>query len=240
MLSTNIASPRTPLQQSPPTTRARASLRLSKGEKTKETIVRIALRTAARYGLESLSIGALATSSKMSKSGVFAHFGSREALQLCVIREYGQIFETQIIHPGLAVPRGLPRVVRLFSLWLERALAEAASGCLYLKSAIEFENKPGPVRDLLQQSTQIWLTILRTAIEKAQDEGHIRQDLDADDLLLLMQGLVLSIHFQIRLCKNAKLTAAHIHSVFTLVLEPWLTGAGKALLAAPEPISHSL
>jgi AcrR family transcriptional regulator len=102
-------------------------------------------------GLEGLSIGALAEVTQMSKSGVFAHFGSREELQISVIREYHARFEEEVFFPAMREPRGLPRLRALFERWVRRVSVELDSGCIYISGAVEFDDRPGPVRDALAE-----------------------------------------------------------------------------------------
>jgi hypothetical protein len=83
----------------------------------------------------------------MSKSGVFAHFGSREELQISVVREYHSKFEEEVFRPALAAARGLPRLRALFDRWVRRVSVEIDSGCIYISGAVEFDDRPGPVRD---------------------------------------------------------------------------------------------
>ncbi|MEO8248785.1 MAG: TetR/AcrR family transcriptional regulator, partial [Burkholderiales bacterium] len=120
-----------------------------KGRQTKAAIVDAALALAQRVGLEGLSIGALADAMRMSKSGVFAHFGSREDLQIAVLAAYFERFEREVFRPMLSEPRGLPRLTRLFDLWMEQVATEIDSGCIFISGAVEFDDRPGPVRDAL-------------------------------------------------------------------------------------------
>src|SRR5687768_7485230 len=120
-----------------------------KGQQTKAVIVDAALALAAQIGLEGLSIGAVAEITKMSKSGVFAHFGSREELQISVVREYHARFEQEVFFPAIREARGLPRLRRLFENWIKRVSVEIDSGCIYISGAVEFDDRPGPVRDAL-------------------------------------------------------------------------------------------
>ena len=133
---------------------------LHKGQQTKLAIIDAALGLAAEIGLEGLSIGVLAEVTRMSKSGVFAHFGSREELQISVIREYFHRFEQEIFYPALKAPRGLPRLQALFANWMKRVTVELQSGCIFISGAVEFDDRPGPVRDALASSMQTWLQAL--------------------------------------------------------------------------------
>src|SRR5688572_13596354 len=115
---------------------------LQKGQQTRAAILEAALNLASHMGLEGLSIGALAEVTRMSKSGVFAHFGSREELQISVIREYHAKFEEEVFHPSMNVARGLPRLRALFERWVKRVSVELDSGCIYISGAVEFDDRP--------------------------------------------------------------------------------------------------
>ena len=120
-----------------------------KGQQTRAAILDAALSLAAQMGIEGLSIGALAEVTGMSKSGVFAHFGSREELQISVIREYHERFEEEVFRPAMRQPRGLPRLRALIKNWVSKVATEIDSGCIYISGAVEFDDRPGPVRDAL-------------------------------------------------------------------------------------------
>lgn len=169
-----------------------------KGRQTRSAIVDAALTLAARVGLEGLSIGVLAEAMRMSKSGVFAHFGSREELQLSVIREYERRFADEVFRPALAEPRGLPRLRVLVDRWLMRVAAEVASGCLYIGGAVEFDDRPGAVRDALAGIVRAWQAALEKAIRLSVDEGHLANDTDVVQLVFELHGLVLALHHDAR------------------------------------------
>src|SRR4051794_2192959 len=149
---------------------------LQKGQQTKAAIVEAALGLATQIGLEGLSIGALAEVTQMSKSGVFAHFGSREELQISVIREYHRRFEEEVFYPAMRDMRGLPRLRALFANWMKRTSIEIDSGCIYISGAVEFDDRPGPVRDALASSVMTWHSAMKRAIQSAKEEGHIVAD----------------------------------------------------------------
>ena len=174
-----------------------------KGQQTKAAIVDAALGLATQIGLEGLSIGALAEVMRMSKSGVFAHFGSREELQISVVREYHAKFEDEVFRPSMKAPRGLPRLRALFDRWVRRVSAEIDSGCIYISGAVEFDDRPGPVRDALVTMVQTWQDALERAIRAAVDEGHLRADTDAGQLLFEIHGLILALHHDARFLRHA-------------------------------------
>ena len=184
--------------ESPPA----SSKPLLKGRQTRAAILDAALALASQMGLEGLSIGALAEVTEMSKSGVFAHFGSREELQISVVREYHAKFEEEVFLPSLREPRGLPRLTALFDRWLERVSAEIDSGCIYISGAVEFDDRPGPVRDALVTMVRTWQRALGRAIDAAVAEGHLRADTDSQQLLFELHGLILALHHDARFLQS--------------------------------------
>ena len=175
---------------------------LQKGQQTKAAIVEAALGLATQIGLEGLSIGALADVTQMSKSGVFAHFGSREELQISVIREYHARFEDEVFYPAMTAPRGLPRLRAMFANWMQRTSVEIDSGCIYISGAVQFEDSSGPVRDALVSSVMTWHGAMKRAIVTARQEGHIRPDVDEDQILFEIHGLILALHYEARFLKS--------------------------------------
>ena len=175
---------------------------LQKGQQTKAAIVDAALSVATQVGLEGLSIGALAEATQMSKSGVFAHFGSREELQISVIREYHRRFEQEVFYPAMNQPRGLPRLRAMFANWMQRTSIEIDSGCLYISGAVEFDDREGPVRDALVGSVMTWHAALRRAIQAARELGHLRADVGDDQMLFEIHGLILALHYEARFLKH--------------------------------------
>ncbi len=171
---------------------------LHKGQQTRAAILEAALGLAAHVGLEGLSIGALAEVTRMSKSGVFAHFGSREELQISVIHEYHAKFEEEVFHPAMREPRGLPRLRALFERWVKRVSVELDSGCIYISGAVEFDDRPGPVRDALASMVVAWHGALERAIQIAVAEGHLVVDTDAMQMLFELHGLILALHHDAR------------------------------------------
>ncbi|NRF71585.1 TetR/AcrR family transcriptional regulator [Aquincola sp. S2] len=185
----------------PPRKRSSASAAarsLQKGQQTRAAILEAALGLASHMGLEGLSIGALAEVTQMSKSGVFAHFGSREELQIAVIREYHQRFEEEIFFPAVREARGLPRLRALFERWVKRVSVELDSGCIYISGAVEFDDRPGPVRDALASMVRAWQAALERAIRLSIDEGHLRADTDSLQMLFEIHGLILALHHDAR------------------------------------------
>jgi AcrR family transcriptional regulator len=201
---------------------------LQKGQQTKAAIVDAALGLATQIGLEGLSIGALAEVTQMSKSGVFAHFGSREELQISVVREYHTRFEDEVFYPAMHEPRGMPRLRAMFANWMKRTSIEIDSGCIYISGAVEFDDRTGPVRDALVWSVKTWLAAMRRAVVAAKEEGHLRADVDEDQMLFEIHGLILALHYEARFLKNPG-SIARANAGFDHILK--LYGAQDALPA---------
>lgn len=196
-----------------------------KGLQTRAAIVDAALALATQIGLEGLSIGALADATGMSKSGVFAHFGAREELQICVLREYHARFEQEVFYPALAAPRGVARLSALFDNWMQRSSAEIDSGCIYISGAVEFDERSGPVRDALTQSVLTWHAAMRRAIAQCQQLGQLRSDTPAAQMLFEIHGLILALHYEARFLRNRQ-AIARARSGFGSILARYSTGAG--------------
>jgi AcrR family transcriptional regulator len=175
---------------------------LIKGQQTKAAIIDAALGLAAQIGLEGLSIGAVAEVTGMSKSGVFAHFGSREELQISVIREYHDRFEAEVFYAAMQKPRGLQRLQAMFDNWMVQTSAEIDSGCIYISGAVEFDDRTGPVRDALARSVSTWQTALRRAVELTQAEGQLMREADAHQIAFEIHGLILALHYEARFLRN--------------------------------------
>ena len=174
-----------------------------KGDQTRTAILEAALETASRDGLEGLTIGLLADKMHMSKSGVFAHFGSREDLQIEVIKLYHAHFEDEIFYPSIKLPRGLPRLQSMFALWVKRVSIEIASGCIYISGAVEYDDRPGALRDELSSMVTTWQNSLKRAAMQAIELGHLRKDTDPNQLVFEIYGLILALHHDARFLKKA-------------------------------------
>ena len=174
---------------------------MHKGQQTKAAIVDAALGLASQIGLEGLSIGALAEITGMSKSGVFAHFGSREELQISVVREYHERFEREVFYPAMQAARGLPRLQAMFDNWMVQTSNEIDSGCIYISGAVEFDDRAGPVRDALASSVTSWQAAVRRAVEQAQEQGQLQREFDPLQIAFEIHGLILALHYEARFLK---------------------------------------
>ncbi len=178
---------------------------MAKGEETRERILNRALTMTSMVGLEGLSIGELAKAVEMSKSGLFAHFSSKEDLQQHVLIAAGRSFIDRVVTPALRAPRGEPRVRALFTNWIEWE-KDRTGGCPFVAVSYELDDRPGPLRDALVASQRDWVETLATAARIAVDEGHFRPDLDVYQLAHEMYGCFLGFHTYFRLLRDPQAT----------------------------------
>jgi len=179
------------------------ALRPRKGEMTRAAIVEAAMGIAARDGLEGLTIGTLADQMQMSKSGVFAHFGSREDLQLAVLKEYVRRFVHDVLRPAVKKPRGLPRLEAILDRWVAFLAREITLGCIMIAGAVEYDDRPGPQRDAMVSIITGWKAELLKAIRQSVQEGHLERDTDAPQMVFEIYGLMLAMHQDARLLRSA-------------------------------------
>jgi AcrR family transcriptional regulator len=171
---------------------------MRKGELTRAAILDVALDLSSRDGLEGLTIGLLADKMNMSKSGVFAHFGSREDLQMEVLKLYHYRFEQEVFFPSMKEPRGIQRLQSMFARWVKRVSVEIASGCIYISGAVEYDDRPGPIREALVAMVQAWQGALLRCVEQSIATGDLKADTDAQQLVYEMYGLILALHHDAR------------------------------------------
>ena len=169
----------------------------------------------------------------MSKSGVFAHFGSREELQISVIREYHRRFEEEVFFPAMREPRGLPRLRALFERWMRRVSVEVDSGCIYISGAVEFDDRPGPVRDALVGMVRAWQDALERAIRIAVDEGQLRPTPTPTQMLFEMHGLILALHHDARFLRTPGAPERARPAFERVVIDSLSRRRGCAAQAAP-------
>lgn len=175
---------------------------MSKGDDTRRAIVGEAMRLASTVGLEGLSIGGLAEQVGLSKSGLFAHFRSKEKLQIEVIDAAAAAFVDRVVAPALKEPRGEPRVRALIERWLEWASRALPGGCLFVTAAVEMDDRSGPVRDTVVKHQRDWLATLARAARIAVEEGHFRPDLDAEGFAFEAHAMMLGAHHAVRLLQD--------------------------------------
>ena len=146
----------------------------TKGQRTRNSILEVAAALATEEGLDPLSIGRLAEATGMSKSGLFAHFGSKEGLQLATVEHAAALFVAEVIDPARSAPKGLARIWALCDHMIGYAERQVfPGGCFFAATSFEFNNRPGPVRDRIEQMIRSWLSYLEHAVEQAQEEGEL-------------------------------------------------------------------
>ncbi|KQY22056.1 TetR family transcriptional regulator [Cellulomonas sp. Root485] len=184
---------------------------MSKGDATRQAVIDQAVEIAGRLGVAGLTIGTLASASGMSKSGLYAHFRSKEALQLAVLGSAREHFVDQVFRPALAAPRGEPRVRTLFERWLLTS-SSGSSGCLFVSAATEFDDQPGPVRDLVVKDHWDLMDSLAQVYRSGAKDGAFRDDLAPEQFAHDLHGLMLA-HFHA--CRLLHDPAAEAHTRYT-------------------------
>ena len=176
---------------------------MGKGEQTREAILLHALKLATQVGFEGLTIGRLADDLKLSKSGLFAHFGSKEALQVKVLEAASRRFVDEVIRPALAAPRGVRRVRALFERWLAWETSPGLpGGCPFNAAATELDDRPGPARDYVVRAQRDWLETIANTARTAVQEGDFAADLDCEQLAYELQSIMLGYAHASRLMKD--------------------------------------
>ena len=176
---------------------------MAKGEETRDRILQHALAIAGEVGFECLSIGELAKAVDMSKSGLFAHFDSKEDLQVQALAAASRSFLDNVITPSLREPRGEPRIRALFERWMTWEEGRITpGGCPFVTASWEYDDRPGPVRDAVVAAQRDWVDTVSTAARIAVEEGHFRDDLDTQQFAFSLYGIFLSFHLYYRLLRD--------------------------------------
>jgi AcrR family transcriptional regulator len=205
---------------------------MRKGELTRAAILDVALDLASRDGLEGLTIGLLADKMNMSKSGVFAHFGSREDLQLEVLKLYHHRFEQEVFFPSVKEARGIARLQAMFARWVKRVSVEVASGCIYISGAVEYDDRPGPIREELMSMVGAWQGALLRCVKQCVECGDLKADTDPQQLVYEMYGLILALHHDARFLRiPGSLERAGIG--FERLIETYRNPQSPAAVVAP-------
>ncbi|MDB5873157.1 MAG: TetR family transcriptional regulator [Ramlibacter sp.] len=176
-----------------------------KSELTRAAIVGAGVDLASEQGLEAISLQAVADRIGLSKSGVFSRVGSREALQKAVLEEFGRRFLADVFVPAMQLPKGLPRLNEIVQRWIVRMRdVEARSGCIFSAGAFEFDDREGPLRDMLYGEVSRWRSALRRTVLQAIEAGHLRADTDADQLVSEINALALGLIHDARFLRDAR------------------------------------
>ena len=175
---------------------------MSKGDETRHAILTEATAVAAKVGLTGMTIGQLASHTGMSKSGLYAHFASKEALQIEILRHTRERFVDQVVRPALQSPRGVTRLRVLFDSWVAWSESSADGGCLFVAACSELDDQPGPVRDALVRDERDWLEMIATVAGTAVSEGEFRDDLDLEQFAYELHALTLAHQHASRLVRD--------------------------------------
>ena len=173
-------------------TEATVDGRRLRGQRTRQAILEHAARVGSAEGLEAVSLQRLADDLGISKSGLFAHFGSKEELHLATIEEAARVFTDEVIRPALAEPRGAGRVLALCNTWLSYVERRVfPGGCFFWAVAEEFDSRrPGPVRDSVLEKKAYWSYSLERAVREAQHAGQIDPKVDPGQLAWELDSLL--------------------------------------------------
>jgi AcrR family transcriptional regulator len=176
---------------------------MTRKAETREAILDHAVRIASEVGLEGLTIGRLASALDLSKSGLFAHFGSKDALQVEVLERAAARFVEVVVRPALAAPRGEARLRALFERWLRwpREVPQPG-GCIFVQAAAELDDRPGAARDRLVALERDWLATIARVVRGAQAEGQLRSDLDPEQVAFELHAVMLGWHHASRLLRD--------------------------------------
>jgi len=167
-----------------------------KGARTKHGILERAVDIASLEGLAGLTIGRLAEELEMSKSGLFAHFGSKEELQLATVEAAQQRFVNEMFRPALKAARGYPRLLAICRSWLDYIKRDVfPGGCFFAAASFEFDGRPGPIRDAVVAAMDVWLDALEKAIRMAKAEGHLDRGVDVKQLAFEINAIFFGANF---------------------------------------------
>ncbi|GAA6524557.1 TetR/AcrR family transcriptional regulator [Intrasporangium sp. DVR] len=191
---------------------------MTKGEQTKTAILGEASELASRVGLGGLTIGTLATATRLSKSGLYAHFASKESLQVEVLQFARDLFTDNVLRPAVRAPRGEPRLRAFFEHWLTWQSSRFVGGCIFVNAASEFDDQEGPVRDELVRAERDKQDSIALVIRTAVVEGHFRPDVDAAQVAYELEGILLAHHHARRLMRDPR-AEGHARQAFERLLE---------------------
>lgn len=203
---------------------------MAKGERTRGVILEQGIALAYRLGLEGLTIGALAADVEMSKSGMYAHFGSKQALQMAVLDAAGRDFAAAVVEPALRAPRGEPRVRALVDGWLTCGRQRRPGGCLFVKASTELDEQPGPVRDRLVELHEQLDDSIARIFAGGVEEGQFRADADPRQFAADLYGVMLGFHHRHRLLGDAlaeERTRAAVDALLAAARTPTAAGGDR-------------
>ncbi len=178
---------------------------MTKGNETRSTVLGTALSLATQVGLEGVTIGKLAEHVGMSKSGLFAHFASKDNLQVAILEEASARFVAHVVAPALKKPRGEARLRALFDNWFAWSKLDfMPGGCIFIAAGVELDDRPGPARDRYVAAQKDWLGVLAGAARIAIEEKQLRKDVDVEQLAHEIYSLAIGYHFLRRIGDAAR------------------------------------
>ncbi|NYI00807.1 TetR/AcrR family transcriptional regulator [Cupriavidus plantarum] len=193
---------------------------MQKGQLTRAAIIEQALASASQVGFEQLSLATLAADTRMSKSGLYAHFKSKEALQEAVLERAAERFGEIVVQPAMRAPRGVPRVQTLFDGYLEWVGGTVTGGrCLFMALAQEYRDRPGVIRDQLVQALKDWHSTIARVIRDAIDEGAVRADVEPRQFAFDMVGIGMSFQTSFKLLGRDDAEAMARHAFARLLAD---------------------
>ena len=177
---------------------------MAKGEDTKLIVLEAGLDMASQLGLECVTIGNLAKTTNMSKSGLFAHFQSKENLQIEILNYAAQVFSESVIAPALKIQAGIPRIRALVDNWI-RWTSKLTGGCIFVSGSADFSDRPGKVKDVLLNQQKQWIDCLRRIARSAVKAGDFRKDIDDDQFAFDLYSLLLGFHLYYKLLDDSEI-----------------------------------
>jgi len=186
----------------------------TKGQRTRNSILEVAAALATKEGLDPLSIGRLAEATQMSKSGLFAHFGSKEELQLATVEHAAKLFVAEVIDPARSAPKGLARIWALCDHMIGYAERQVfPGGCFFAATSFEFNNRPGPVRDRIEEMIRSWLSYLEHAVEQAQEAGELDPEASAREIAFQLDAFAQASNAQYQLFRDPQIFDDARHAI---------------------------
>jgi len=175
----------------------------TKGQRTRNSILEVAAALATEEGLDPLSIGRLAEATQMSKSGLFAHFGSKEELQLATVEHAAKLFVAEVIDPARSAPKGLARIWALCDHMIGYSERQVfPGGCFFAATSFEYNNRPGPVRDRIEEMIRSWLSYLEHAVEQAQEAGELDPKVSAREIAFQLDAFAQASNAEYQLFRD--------------------------------------
>lgn len=175
---------------------------MKKGKDTKQTILEYGLQMASQVGLESVTIGVLAKETGMSKSGLFAHFQSKENLQVEILEYAAREFSDNVVAPALKLPSGIPRIKALIENWIAWG-ANMQGGCVFVSASTEYSDRPGRVRTVLLKQQELWIDTLKRLAESAIEVGDFKKEIDSGQFAFELYSLMLGFHYYHKLLRDS-------------------------------------